>query len=148
MIKGWIRKYRAVRGLLVLAAAAAFLGGCVYVFWHNPMAYPIPCMFHALTGLYCPGCGSGRACYALLHGHIYEAFCYNPLMLILLPFFAVYLAARCIDWVVTGGDHIDRKIPFKLLLVILMIVMVYGGVRNIPLFPFNLLAPGGLLGKS
>ena len=28
----------------------------------------IPCLFYELTGLYCPGCGSGRAVNALLRG--------------------------------------------------------------------------------
>ena len=44
-----------------------------------------------LTGLYCPACGTGRACKALINGDFAEAFMYNPfLFLIVLPF-AVYM---------------------------------------------------------
>ena len=40
------------------------------------------------TGLYCPGCGSTRALYALLHGRPGEALAMNPLLLVVLAWFA------------------------------------------------------------
>ena len=103
-----------------------------------------PCLFHRLTGLYCPGCGAGRACYSILHGEFLEAFCYNPLMTVLLPLIGLYIAARMADWIITGENHIDRKINAKFLTWVLVAVVVYGAVRNIPVFPFTLLAPEGL----
>ena len=90
------------------------------------------------------GCGSGRACYYLLHGQIGRAFAGNPAMVILLPLIVLYLTARMADWVMTGGNHIDRKISVKLLLWILIALLIYGVLRNIPVFPFTLLAPGGM----
>ena len=103
-----------------------------------------PCLMRTVLGLYCPGCGAGRACYSILHGQFLEAFCYNPLMTVLLPLIGLYIAARMVDWVVTGGNHIDRKINVKFLTWVLVIVVVYGVLRNIPVFPFTLLAPEGL----
>ena len=41
------------------------------------------CLFHELTGLYCPGCGSGRAALALLHGRLWEALGHNLLLFLL-----------------------------------------------------------------
>ncbi len=41
----------------------------------------IPCMFHSLTGLYCPGCGGTRAVRALLRGDLRMSFQYHPLVL-------------------------------------------------------------------
>ncbi|MBQ1546863.1 MAG: DUF2752 domain-containing protein [Lachnospiraceae bacterium] len=38
-----------------------------------------PCIFHYLTGYYCPGCGGTRALIALLHGRILTSLRYNPL---------------------------------------------------------------------
>ena len=96
-----------------------------------------------MTGLYCPGCGAGRACYSILHGQFADAFCYNPLMVILLPLIGLYIAARMVDWIVTGGNHIDQKINVKFLTWVLIVVVIYGVLRNIPVFPFTLLAPGG-----
>ncbi len=48
----------------------------------NPDQLPFPkCPFHSLTGLLCPGCGSQRAMYQLLHGHVGAAFKLNQLFL-------------------------------------------------------------------
>ncbi len=41
----------------------------------------IPCLFHELTGLYCPGCGGTRAAKALLCGHPVLSLQYHPLVL-------------------------------------------------------------------
>lgn len=40
-----------------------------------------PCLFHFITGLYCPGCGGTRAIRALFHGEILKSFCYHPFVL-------------------------------------------------------------------
>ena len=140
----WIRTKRSVRAALLLGAAAVFAAGALYLYFHDPYQYPLPCIIKLLTGLYCPGCGAGRACFSILHGKFFDAFCYNPLLVILLPFTGGYIAARGIDWAVTGGNHIDGKISIKLLLAVLIIILIYGILRNIPIFPFSLLAPGGI----
>lgn len=40
----------------------------------------IPCPFRTVTGLLCPGCGSGRALHHLLHGEVGLALAHNPLV--------------------------------------------------------------------
>ena len=65
-------------------------------------------------------------------------------MTVLLPLLALYVAARAIDWAITGGDQIDQKISVKFVAGILIFVLLFGIVRNIPVYPFNLLVPGGL----
>lgn len=42
-------------------------------------------MFHTLTGLECPGCGSQRMIHALLHGDIAGAWRHNAFLLCLTP---------------------------------------------------------------
>ena len=108
----WIRTKRSVRAALLLGAAAVFAAGALYLYFHDPYQYPLPCIIKPLTGLYCPGCGAGRACFSILHGKFFDAFCYNPLLVILLPFAGGYIAARGIDWAVTGGNH-RRKDQYK-----------------------------------
>src|SRR5437762_10353071 len=58
---------------LTIAATAwmAIAAGAVFLFFFNPAApanqwFP-KCPFLLLTGYQCPGCGSTRACYQLLH---------------------------------------------------------------------------------
>ena len=41
----------------------------------------LSCPFHAITGLYCPGCGGTRAIMALLSGHPAVSFLYPPAVL-------------------------------------------------------------------
>ena len=65
-------------------------------------------------------------------------------MVILIPFICLYVAVRGLDWAVTGGNHVDGKISVKLLVAILVLILIYGIVRNIPVLPFYLLAPGGM----
>lgn len=114
------------------------------MYFHDPHEHPLPCFYLMLTGFYCPGCGAGRASYSILHGRFLEAFCYNPLMVILLPLLMLYIAARTLDWVITGGDHVDYKISIRFLVAVLALVFIYWIIRNIPVYPFTLLAPGGL----
>ncbi len=39
------------------------------------------CLFHRLTGLYCPGCGGKRSVYLLFHGHPLLSLWYHPLVI-------------------------------------------------------------------
>lgn len=88
-----------------------------------------PCPFHSLTGLYCPGCGSLRALHLLLHGQIAGAFRMNPLLLFSLPVIAAAYLRR--PWTY------QTWLPWTMVTV----VVLYGVARNIPAWPFLLLAP-------
>ena len=138
------RESRKARIAVIVCAAAAACAAALYLYFSTPQDVPLVCVFNSVTGLYCPGCGTGRACYSILHGRFLNAFCYNPLMTVLLPLIGLYIAARAMDWIITGGNHIDKKINVKFLTVVLVVVLAYGVLRNIPVFPFTLLAPEGL----
>jgi len=60
------------------------------------------CAFHRLTGIPCPTCGSSRAVVAALHGHLVEAFLWNPLVTTVIGLFEICgLAAPF--WFAMGG---------------------------------------------
>jgi len=40
----------------------------------------IPCLFHLITGFYCPGCGGTRAVRYLLRGQVLKSIQYHPLI--------------------------------------------------------------------
>lgn len=135
-IKWQLRLIISTIVLLILLAESRFL------YYHSPKETRwLICIFYALTGYYCPGCGAGRACYSILHGQIYQAFRYNPLLVILLPWIGTYLAICAVQWLLTGRETISRRIPEWILWVILAVILIYGILRNIDAYPFVLLAP-------
>ena len=73
------------------------------------------CLFRALSGLPCPGCGLTRALSSLVQGHPAAAFSYHPFAFVLLPLFAMlaalnFLPAGARQWLQSFcGEH-DRLI--------------------------------------
>jgi len=100
-----------------------------------------PCLFNRLTGLLCPGCGMTRATWAGFNGNVAQAFRFNPLGMILLPLAALALTIEVIGWVR------GRPLPFRLHLglksggVLVGMIFLFWIMRNIPEWPFTLLAP-------
>ena len=74
-------RWIAIGGLA--AVAAGHVAASVVFAQHNPYQTQIfaPCPILALTGWQCPGCGSTRALYSLLHGDVPKALSMNPLLL-------------------------------------------------------------------
>ncbi len=59
----------------------------------NYMYHAPKCLFHLVTGYYCPGCGGTRALYLFLTGHWIKSFLFHPL--VLYTFFTlIYLGMR------------------------------------------------------
>ena len=100
--------------------------------------YPL-CLFHSATGLLCPGCGSLRALHQLLRGHVVAAFHLNPLLMVCLPFFLWYAAAR-VNRRLKGLPAAGRLRPFWFWLF-LVVALVFGVLRNLPGEPFAMLRP-------
>jgi len=97
------------------------------------------CLFFSLTGLYCPGCGSGRAVAALLHGQLRRAISYNILLFVLGPpavcvFLHEYLRLL---FPRSGLRPVYLSQPIQYVCVAL--VFAFWVLRNIPTFAF--LAP-------
>jgi hypothetical protein len=117
---------------VLLGATAAGAGAMVFLF--NPSThsfYPV-CLFHALTGLNCPGCGATRALYALLHGNVRLALKDNALFvlaLIMMAGWGVYFICRKLK-----NQPVTIKLPLKSLWLILIVAFVFAVVRNLPGF--------------
>ena len=104
----------------------------IFLFLNKVFNFTIPCLFHEITNLYCPGCGITRMFLALFKLDFYQAFRYNPLVFILLILSIVYLLIKKIG-------KLNFKFPNYIYYYLLVIVIIYGILRNIPLFSF--LAP-------
>lgn len=93
------------------------------------------CPFYKITKLYCPGCGVTRMLLSILHGNFYQAFRFNPLIFIMLPFFIIYYILYIIS-LINKKDFIIKKIDDKLWIYLIIIFITYGILRNIPLFSY------------
>lgn len=62
---------------IIVMAVLFWLGSRYPEFFQR---FTIPCVFHAFTGYYCPGCGGTRAVHYFLHGNIIKSFIYHPLI--------------------------------------------------------------------
>ena len=127
-----------------LATACLGVAGLAYVAGHDPNAngsvFPV-CPFHALTGLWCPGCGMTRATYALLHGNVAAAFSAN----VFLPVLAVLAVAGWLTWFLpTIGRRAPRlmwRLPVGVWLGVGAALLAFGVLRNLPVPGLRALAP-------
>ena len=78
-----------------IALTAGFAAILLAMRFVNPVTAPgFPrCLFHALTGYDCPGCGTGRALHALASGRLWLALRCNPLLFACLPLLFSLVAA-------------------------------------------------------
>lgn len=72
-------------GVWLAVAAVVTVGLLYFLFDPAESALAPKCVFHALTGWDCPGCGSQRMLHALLHGDMAGAWHANPFLLCAMP---------------------------------------------------------------
>ena len=120
-----------VSGVLLLLAA-----GFLAVLWAADVitAFPFPeCPFHRMTSLYCPGCGSTRALQLSLHGNFSQALRFNPLLFATVAYILVLAIGRLNRRCGSAALAIAPALPW--------VVCCYFILRNVPIYPFALLAP-------
>jgi hypothetical protein len=126
-------------GVVALSAIAA---GALILFLADPATasfYP-RCPFHALTGLFCPGCGSLRAAHQLLHGHLLAALRLNPLTVVGVPLLAYVGVAHLLERF-GGRLRSPRAVPTGWMWAFVVMLVSFGVVRNLPGRPWDRLAP-------
>lgn len=130
-----------------MVAAGLFLGvGLAVLGIYDPASSGIfpPCPLHYLTGLYCPGCGSLRAIHQLLQGHLQGAWAMNPLTCLLLPFLIYGLTSHAL--LCARGRGLPRVVMSAASIrALCAVIVLFGILRNLPMHPFDWLAPGAML---
>ncbi len=115
----------------ISAAILATLTAAVAIGKPGHAAWLPPCPLHAFIGLFCPGCGSTRALYYLVHGHPLAAFRENALALLLLPLVIYELSA------ILGHrwPNFSGRLRPWMLWTLLAVILLFGVLRNLPWFP-------------
>jgi len=126
-----------------LPAFAALAAAGIAVLWRvdpNQAGSPLPaCPMHAFTGLYCPGCGATRAMHALVHGDFAQAMAMNPAFTLALPLLVLLLLNALTTLPPVLAAAAQRISDARVWAVA---VIGFAVLRNLPWYPFNLLAPG------
>ncbi len=116
--------------------------GLAVVYFVDPRIqgnYPI-CPFFGLTGFHCPGCGTLRALHMLLRGDVVAALGYNPFAMLALPFVAYsYIAEAMRAFRLPTLPRVF--LPHQWIWALLIGVIAFWTLRNIPAEPFSVLAP-------
>ena len=127
---------RALGWAAALTALSVLTGGIAALALGLP-----PCLFHSLTGLYCPGCGMTRALRLAFRGNIWASFGMNPLMYLM----GIPLCLWLLVWVSRRlGGRPAPTLPAWAAWAALAVLIVFTVLRNIPGPPFCWLAPGPL----
>ena len=66
------------------------------------------CIFHEVTGLYCPGCGATRMCRMLMQLDLKGAFRSNQVSVFVLPFIAAVFIRRIYLYIRYGVSHNEK----------------------------------------
>ena len=112
----------------------------VYLIIGNLTGIYIECPIHKLTGLYCPGCGLTRMIRSIFQLDFYQAFRYNQLIFISLPFI-IFLFINDLYSEFKGKKSLYKKIPNYIWIILIVITILYGILRNI----FPILAPTDII---
>ena len=97
---------------------------------------PIPCLFHKITHLYCPGCGVTRMISSIISFNFYQAFSYNAYVFILLVLSVVYFIIKLVIYVIWKKKV---KVPNYIYYVLILFALIFAILRNISTFSY--LAP-------
>lgn len=127
-----------------VACGCVLAGAAAVVALNDPAApgsrFPA-CQFHAVTGLWCPGCGLTRGFHQLLTGHPLAALSYN----VFVPIVLVAVVGSWWGWTRASWGRSERIWPSwvrqRAGLVMTVAMVAYAVLRNIPAAPFDALAP-------
>jgi hypothetical protein len=133
---------KTVERSLAGAGVAATIVGAAAVWYFDPTTagfFPV-CPLYSMTGFACPGCGLTRGFHALFHGDVLTALDYNALI----PVFAAFLGYLFLSMLlvaVRGRGLTMGRMNGPLLWTVFGLLLVFGVLRNLPFYPFNVLYP-------
>lgn len=91
------------------------------------------CFFKEIFNIYCAGCGTTRMFESIFKLNFYQAFRYNPLIFILSIVTVLYLICNIILYIFNKPI---KKISYKFLFVLALVLLIYMIFRNIPYFEY------------
>ena len=115
-----IKKIKTLTAFCVAVAA--------YLLIHRFLGLSIPCLFHSVTGLKCPGCGVTHMAEALLSLDFKGAYSANPFLFVTAPFLAFEIFYEVFFSVRGSAFYRFNNI---LLIIYSGLLILFGILRNI-----------------
>jgi hypothetical protein len=105
----------------------------LFVFSVEVLGFRIPggCLFHLVTGFYCPGCGGTRAVKAMLTGHFLKSLCYHPAVLPTAVLYLAFMGSHTAARVCKSGKINGMKFRFLYLYILGGLVVLNVIIKNI-----------------
>ncbi|QQS34066.1 MAG: DUF2752 domain-containing protein [Acidobacteriota bacterium] len=128
--------------MLAAGGVAAMAGGCVAVALLDPSdagVFPV-CPLFTMTGLACPGCGLTRGFHALFRGDVITAVDFNAMIPIWSFVFGWAFISLLLLAIRGRGLKLRLDTPY-LIGGLLVTMLVFGVLRNIPVWPLTVLYP-------
>ncbi|WP_317129911.1 DUF2752 domain-containing protein [Psychroflexus aestuariivivens] len=129
--------------IVYILTTIASIAIVVFYFNFSPKSFNFfpKCPFYVLTGFHCPGCGSQRAFHEILHGNIIGGIQHNLLIVlaVLIIGYKFFVFFRNKKRPQKSNQNLlyHNATPW----VILILVVGFWIIRNIPYAPFCYLAP-------
>jgi hypothetical protein len=131
---------------VIIYAVILLMIAIIVYFASRKLGIGIPCPSHTLFHVYCPGCGLTRMFLSLFEFNFYQAFRYNALWFVMLPFVIVLLIDGVLAYLYKRETKIYKRIPIFVWWILLAIVIAFGLIRNFE--PFDYLAPTDIVEKK
>ncbi|GAB19958.1 hypothetical protein GOEFS_098_00240 [Gordonia effusa NBRC 100432] len=137
-VVGKISHHRVAGPATVIGLAST---ACVGIWLADPTTPggPSPiCPTKLLFGINCPGCGSLRAIYSLMHGDVVAAVHFNAVGVLCIALLLWAFGAYCLGlW---RGRRVRSWQHHRWMAMILLVVVgIWFVIRNIPVYPFTAL---------
>ena len=102
------RRSLYIIGLVILVC------GALYIFLNRMFGFKLegvlpPCLFHEMTGLYCPGCGGTRAFHLLIQGKVGASLYYHPLVLYGGILYVWFMVSNTIEFASRGRFKVGMR---------------------------------------
>lgn len=135
------------RRIAPVACGCALAGAAALVALNDPAKagsrFPA-CQFRSATGLWCPGCGLTRGFHQLFNGNVLSALQHN----VFVPLVLVAVVLSWWSWARRSWGRPPRQLPAAVdrwlrpgAVALVGVVVAYAVLRNIPVAPFDALAP-------
>ena len=123
-----MQKQRLLR--VILYATLLISLGLLYGAFVSRTGIGMPCIFHLVTGLKCPGCGVTKMCIALMHLDFATAYESNQMLFILSPVLLL-IFVTCVVGYIRKGSWETNRIQNVVLYVCIALLIGFGIARNI-----------------